>query len=206
MAQVRIVTSWDRMTPVEIIAEARFIVSKMSGNINFPASTPPLATVTSQINEFEEANTEAEDGGSYDRSARDSKELELVNTMHTLAAYVLMQAAGSALVVESSGFKLAKNPSPVPPIEKPMGLRLTDGVNAGELFLKFTKVKGARSYMYQIAEGPLTDDTQWTTYYGTIRQNLFSGLTGGKKYWVRVAAVGTDGQVVYSDAVSRIAQ
>lgn len=193
------------MTPPELVAEVRFVILKMTNNSNFSTPNPSLATITTLVNDYEQAAGEAEDGGSFDKSERDSKAKELIAAMHTLSAYVLMTANGSALIVESAGLKLAKNPSPLPPIEKPTGLTLFDGINAGELLLKFTKVKGSKSYMYQISLDPL-DDTKWVTYYGTIRQNLFTGLESGKKYYARVVAIGTDSQVVYSDVVSRIAQ
>ena len=205
MAVLRIVNGWNLMTPPELVAEVRFVILKMTNNSNFSTPNPSLAIITTLVNDYEQAAGEAEDGGSFDKSERDSKAKELIAAMHTLSAYVLMTANGSALIVESAGLKLAKNPSPLPPIEKPTGLTLFDGINAGELLLKFTKVKGSKSYMYQISLDPL-DDTKWVTYYGTVRQNLFTGLESGKKYYVRVVAIGTDSQVVYSDVVSRIAQ
>jgi len=41
---------------------------------------------------------------------------------------------------------------------------------------------------------------------GTQRRYLFSGLESGKRYWVRVAAIGIEGQTVYSDPLSRLVQ
>jgi hypothetical protein len=205
MAFLIIVNGWNQIEPPDLIAELRFVIQKMVGNSNFSTPNPPLATITTLVNDYEQLAGEAEDGGSFDKAERDSKAQELISAMHVLSAYVLMTANGSALVVESSGLKLSKTPSPSPSIEKPAGLQLTDGVNIGELLLKFTKVKGSKSYMYQISLDP-TDPAKWVTYYGTIRQNLFTGLESGKKYYVRVVAVGTDSQVVYSDVVSRIAQ
>ncbi|MGN6399129.1 MAG: hypothetical protein ACTHMD_01670 [Flavisolibacter sp.] len=206
MAVIRIVNGWEKLTPLNLVGESRYIISQMSGNVNFPTTDPTLATMTTLTNDLETAITDADAGGSYDRDLRDEKAQELIDALHQLGDYVVFTAKGNRLIAQSSGFTLAKTPSPNPPIEKPTGLQLFDGVNAGELLLRFLKVKGARGYMYQIAEGPFSETMQWTTAHGTIRQNLFTGLTSGKQYWVRVVALGIDGQVVYSDAVARIAQ
>lgn len=136
---------------------------------------------------------------------RDSKRLEVVQAIHALSIYVLGVANGDPLVVQSAGFTVVQSPSPLPPIEKATGLQLFDGMNLGEILLKFTKVQGSKAYMYQITTDP-TDESKWVTMHGTVRQNLFTGLESGRKYYVRVVALGTNGQVVYSDVVSRVAQ
>jgi hypothetical protein len=114
-------------------------------------------------------------------------------------------AKGNRLIAESSGFTIAKDKTPQPPIEKPVGIELFDGPNAGEMWLVFLKVMGAKSYMYQVSLDPL-DETKWTTVCGTTRKNLFTGLESGKKYYVRVVALGINKQVVYSDVFSRMVQ
>lgn len=206
MAQLKINNGFEGMTDLDFLGKVRFIVDQMTANsANFPTPDPTLASVTTLATEFETAINEAEAGGSYDKSVRDSKKEELIDTMHNLGNYVLFTAKGDRLIAESSGFTIAKNPTPQPPIEKPGGLVLTDGANAGELMLLFKRVMGSRSYMYQISLDP-TDETKWVTQHGTIRKNLFTGLESGKRYYVRVVALGTNSQVVYSDVVSRVAQ
>jgi hypothetical protein len=205
MAQLRITNGFEGMTDLDFLGKVRFVVQQITGNSNFPTPDPTLASVTTLANQFEQAINDAEAGGSYDKSVRDSKKEELIDTMHNLSNYVLFTAKGDRLIAESSGFTIAKDPSPQPPIEKPEGLNLTDGANAGELLLLFLKVLGARSYMYQISLDP-ADQTKWVTQHGTVRKNLFTDLESGKKYYVRVVAIGTGNQIVYSDTISRVAQ
>lgn len=205
MAQLRITNGFEGMNDLDFLGKVRFIVGQMTGRPEFPTPDPSLASVTTLANEFEQAIQDAEAGGSVDKSIRDNKKEELIETMHNLGDYVLFTAKQNRLVAEKSGFSIARDPAPQPPIEKPDGLNLTDGVNAGELLLQFKRVAGARGYMYQVSLDP-SDESKWVTMYGTIRKNLFTGLESGKKYYVRVVALGTNSQVVYSDVVSRIAQ
>ena len=205
MAQLRITNGFEKMTDLEFLGKVRFILEEMATNPKFPTPDPALATVTALGNEFEQAISKAEAGGSYDRLVRDSKKEELIDTMHNLGDYVLFTAKGSRLIAESSGFTVAKTPSPRPPIEKPTGIVLSDGPNAGEMLLVFKKVQRAKSYLYQVSLDP-NDETKWVSAYGTIRKHLFTGLQSGKKYYIRVVALGTNNQVVYSEVFARVAQ
>jgi hypothetical protein len=205
MALLRITNGFMEMTDLELLGKVRFIIAAMTGNTAFATPDPTLASVTALADAFELAINNALSGGTYDKSVRDSKKLELIDTMHNLSSYVLYTAKGDRLVAESSEFTIAKNPSPKPPVDKPAGLQLSDGQNAGEMQLVFRRVPGAKSYMYQISSDPV-DDTKWVTTYGTVRKALFTGLSSGTRYYVRVVALGTNGQVVYSDAVARVAQ
>ena len=205
MAKLNINNGFEGMPDLDFLGKVRYIVGQMTGRTEFPTPDPSLASVTTLANEFEQAIQDAEAGGSVEKSVRDSKKEGLITTMHNLGDYVLFQAKQDRIVVELSGFDIAKAPTPQPPIEKPEGLSLTDGVNAGDILLAFKKVKGSKSYLYQISPDP-TDETKWVSMHGTIRKNLFTGLESGKRYYVRVVAIGTNSQAVYSDVVSRIAQ
>jgi hypothetical protein len=120
--------------------------------------------------------------------------------------YVLYTCAGDRAKAISSGYSVAKPPSPAPEVTKAENQKLENGLNAGELKYSFEKVPGARSYIYQMTQEPLTENSDWTNHMGTKRKFLFAGLESGKRYWVRVAAIGSGGQTVYSDPLSRLVQ
>lgn len=205
MVQVKIINGFERMTDLDFLGKVRYILTQMTGNANFPTPDPTLASITTLADEFEADINAAEAGGSYEKLVRDSKKEELIEAMHNLGNYVLFTAKGDRLIAESSGFTIAKDPAPHPPIEKPTGIELFDGPNLGQMLLRFKRVKGARSYGYQISLDPL-DETKWVTTYGTTSKYLFTGLEGGKKYYIRVVALGNKNQVIYSDVFTRVAQ
>ena len=83
---------------------------------------------------------------------------------------------------------------------------MTDGVNAGELVLTVPQVKGAKGFVHQYTPDPIMPDSEWAQIFSTTGKCTFKNLENAKKYWCRVIAVGPFGQVVVSDAVSRVAQ
>jgi hypothetical protein len=120
-----------------------------------------------------------------------------------LSKYVELQSANRT-VAESSGFTLAKDPSPFRLLRSLVAFSFPTVLMPVKYWQSST-MQGARAYMYQISLDP-ADESKWETTHGTIRQNLFTDLESGKRYYVRVAAIGIDKQVVYSDVVSRTAQ
>ena len=97
--------------------------------------------------------------------------------------------------------------SPAPPVSAAKGQKLTDGIGPGMLHYSFYKVLGATSYIYQITADPtITADTVWTEVMGSKVKYTFTGLESGKRYWVRVLAIGKDGQCVCSEPISGISQ
>lgn len=110
------------------------------------------------------------------------------------------------LKAKSSGFNIAKPPTPQPVVTAATNQALQDGPNPGDLDYIFDKVPGAKSYIYQCAPDPITAASQWQSQTGTVRKVSFSGLETGKKYWCRVVAIGIKGQGVYSEPVARIVQ
>ncbi len=203
---LRITNGFDRLNDNELIAKVRLIISEMTGNANFPTPNPTLTEVTTTNDEFEAAGIAAETGGSYEKALRDNKKETVVATMHNLGAYVLYTAAGNALVAQSSGFSIAKPPSPSDPIYKAQNLVLEEGDAPGGLKLKFNRVVNARSYMYQYTPDPLSENSVWKTEVGTKRKFVFTGLTSKEKYWVRVVALGINEQQIASDPVSKVVQ
>ena len=204
MPQVRITNGIDRLSDNDLSARAKYIKDRLTDNANFPTPDPTLATVQVAISAFDAALLQARTGNRQDIVMKNAKRAELVDLVHLLGNYVLFTSKGDATVATSSGFHIAKGPEPSPAIAAPEGVQLDSGINAGDLVLTFKKVPAARSYVYAVAEDPLTTDSQWQTQVGTVAKNTFTGLSSGKRYWCRVAAVGINKQMVYSDAVARI--
>jgi len=121
---------------------------------------------------------------------------------------VLFTATGAAdpvLVAKSSGFNIAKGGTPTV-LGSVENLQLTDGINPGELVALFNSVTGAKGFVYQYTDDPTLAEGSWRSEVGTSRRVVLSGLQSGKKYFVRIIAIGANDQKCVSDAVSRLVQ
>lgn len=203
MENLRITNGFERMSDATLLARTNQILSDLV--VNF-ATAPGLTVLTSAKDVFETALAQAQDGGTYEKALKNQSRDELITQLHLMGNYVMYMSGGDRAMALSSGFSIAKSPSPAPEVTKAENQKLEDGLNAGELRLTFDRVPGARSYVYQTSPDPLTGGSTWNSDMGTVRKYKFSGLESGRRYWCRVAAVGIAGQTVYSDPMSRLVQ
>ena len=187
------------------IEKARNIVKKMTGNASFATPDPPLASVTTAIDDLEKAYTNAIDGGVDLTAIKDEKDAELDNLLAKLAAYVQNQSGYSETVIRSAGMDVRNLPAPVGIPRQVLGLIALFSVLAGTIRLRWKRVRGA--YVYHVY---MTDDvTKPETFKltGTVTSSRFiqTGLESGKHYWFRVEAVGSAGTGAPSDPATMIA-
>lgn len=206
MPLLRITNGFDRLSDSDLEARTNSLIASITGNANFPTPTPTLAVVQAASDAFTSALAVAQTGSPYEKAVKNEKRTELIDLLHSMSNYVLFTANGDVLKAKSSGFTIAKEPTPAPALTAATNQRLQDGQNTGMLEYSFSKVPGARSYVYQCTPDPITENSKWESETGTISKALFSGLEIGRRYWCRVTAIGTKSQGVTSVPVSRIVQ
>lgn len=204
---LRIIYDFDRLSDEILLARGGEIHLNMTTNVDiFPSPLPTMAALATSIGDFTLALNKAEKGSEVDKSIKNDRREDLTLLLESLGTYVLFTVDGDRTKAQMSGFRLAKDPSPMPPITKPENLKVTEGGNAGELNIKFKRVLGARSYMIQYAEETATGELVWQSQTCTTSKFTLKQLESGKKYTIRVVAVGINEQFMYSDPVSRIVQ
>lgn len=205
MKKDKLNTGFNPQTDSQFQTFSESINTSMTGNVNFPNPIPDLAVVDAAVQEFNIALTNAQ---TRDRNAvalKNKARQNLNGLLVQLANWVMAVANGDRAMLVSSGYELTKE-ADTTPLTKPVNIQLADGPNAGELVVKVDRDKRAQGYIHQYTLDPLTDGSQWTQAMSTTSKYTFKNLGASQKYWCRTAAVGAYGQVVYSDAISRIVQ
>lgn len=198
---------FSRYSDPNLLVKSQAILASMTGNSFFSTPSPSLAILQTAIDEYATALSAAKEGGKTNVATKNAKRTALVQLLVGLGNYVTFTAAGDVVAMVSSGIDLSKEPQPSAPLPTPVIASVEDGVNAGELKVIIYKVAGARTYIYQYTQDPLTESSEWISRNSTLVKLTLSGLQSGKKYWIRVIAYGNNGQEVYSDPVlTRIVQ
>ena len=206
MRLFKITNGFDQMTDAYLIVRASTIKSSIIAHPNyFPDPTPTMGDLGGTITAFTLAVEKAEGGDRQLIAMKNVIRQTLIDSLHLLGNFILFKAGGNEVIATASGFNISKQPAPRPALTVPEGLVLSNGVNKGELQLKFKRVAGATAYVYEIAPSPLTEQSTWESSLNTVSKKMFTGLESGTEYNCRVAAVGNKEQVVYSGVVSRIA-
>lgn len=198
----KVIVNYSNLRDAELLSFGRVVVQHMEGNGSFPDPVPTILAMKATLTDYETALTNA---GNGDRQAISRK-----NTLKAACAYQLRQWAmyvntvcqGNPDMLTSSSFKLAKGRQPVI-LSAPVIKNVLQGKNPDTLTVSVYGEKGVKSYVYQIAEDPITETTEWESYGDSRTKFEFSNLIQGKKYWIRVIAIGSNGQAIQSSEVAQ---
>lgn len=201
----KISTSFSSYSDPTLEQKADYILKQMTGNDLFPAPSPSLLELETNITSYGLALTAA---AGLDRTKVAFKneirqQLELL--MGKLGMHVMNVALGNIAMLTSSGYSLMKAGSSVY-IDNPGSVSIANGNTSGELVASVPTVKGAVSYLHQSTTQLPTEATQWESNISSRSKFTYSNLQPGKQYWVRVAAIGSRDQIAYSPVATQFAQ
>jgi hypothetical protein len=205
MSNLKINKEFTRKSDPKLETFSNQVSTSMTGNPVFPDPVPTLPEIATLITDFTTALNESKDGDRLKIAIKNQKRKALIDGLILLANYVLFQSAGSKVDAISSGFKVSKSPSPLPPIVKPEDFRINYGSNPGELILRVKRQRGVVTYLFQYATDEEMALGMWKGIPCSKSTCTITGLTASVKYNLRVAAVGSKEQLMYSDIISRIA-
>jgi hypothetical protein len=101
---------------------------------------------------------------------------------------------------------VSRPPQPVGALPMPTNVSVVNGPGAGELSLRWKPVRGAKSYVVEQRADGASPDAWLAAASSTKAKATVKGLVNGRKYWLRVAAVGTAGQGAWSEVVGVVVQ
>ncbi len=205
MKMTKIKTAFSGYSDSHLETKADSILQNMTGNVNFPSPIPTLIELATALAAYSIALTKAADLGRLNVAEKNKARNTLELLLGQLGMYVMYIANGDEAILTSSGYSLAKANEPQY-ISFPGVVELVNGITSGELVASVKAMKGARSYNHQVTPDPLTPESVWDSTTTSRRSYTFKNLEPGKKYWFRVAVIGSDEQVAYSSYASQFAQ
>jgi len=177
--------------------ESTYILSCIKDNTNFQTPVPSVIDLQAAITAY---NTALEAAAGLDRqkvAEKNQARKTLLALLTQLGLYVMFMANGDEFILKSSGFPMGKTPEPGK-LPNPGTVTLSNGVTSGQLVSSVKRTAYARVYSHEITDQYPGEQGNWTSTHATTAKYVYNGLTPGKQYWVRVAAIGTGGQVTYS--------
>ena len=202
---LKLVNGFAQMADPVLGTRASQIVIAMTGNLNFATPTPSVVEVTEVLANYMSALSNCTDGDRQKIAVKNQVREQLITMLHLWGLYVMLNCDNDVAVAMTSGFQVAKTPSPAPPIPKPLAPVLEPGINTGEMISKSKRVAQALVYLHQYAtEAEMTAD-HWQSQPCSKSTCTLQNLTPGIRYYCRLVIVGRKDQLVYSDVVSRVA-
>ena len=205
MSNIRIKVSFSTYTDSGLYQKAEHILQSMTGNPNFASPTPALTAVQTAITKYSVALGKVVDGTKQDTALKNQARQELESLLHDLGLYVQLNGQNDEAILASSGFDSSKTPAPVGILPKPTGFTADANQAKGCIDLWLDPINGARSYLYEYTETPVTATSVWHIQSDTATSITISNLESGKEYAFRVTGIGSDPTKISSDIITKVA-
>jgi hypothetical protein len=202
MSKPKILVGFTRYSDSALIVKAQEIITHMTNNPRFSKPVPAIADITKNCADFEASVAIAQSGSKTDTAIKNQKREVLENALGNLGLYVQANGNNDESTLLSSGFDLKKDKSPVGTLPKPENLKIMPGNGSGTLKVSVNSIDGADSYLFEYALMPITDNSEWVLKPSSKANISVSGLESGKQYAFKVAALGSNPDVVFSDIAS----
>lgn len=189
-------------TPLQKVQKTGDLVTATTGNANFPTPTPSLATMTAKADALSAAFSERETAKQtldMKQTALETAEADLDAALVSFAAYVEAASGGDQAKILSSGLAVKGQSAPIGPLPQVEGLDSTTGDAEGRVNLRWSPVKGAKTYEVQTCPDPITAAGWKAAGLSTKASLVIEGLPSGSRCWFRVRAIGSAGPGPWSD-------
>ena len=199
----RILSTFKYCRAGDLVKITRRILDSLKDNAQFANPIPALADVEKALEEYSAALSDA---GGFDRekvAIKDNKQAILRQLLTELAYYVTQISKGDKALLLGSGFDInaerGRSQKMPPKVQVELGL-------PGEVTTRISRITGAKAYVYQYTEDPLTPQSVWISETSLKHVHTFNGLASASRIWFRIIVIDGKGQSLYWDPVLRIVQ
>lgn len=206
MKQQKTIQDYSRLSDPNLNAKSKAVVLALTGNTNFPTTTPSLESFTALQTAYADALDNCSAGGKVLIAQKNQARADLLNAMRQLAMDIDAQSNGDRTMLVSSGFDLTSANDTPTTLGAPTDFRIMDGMNIGELKFTCRKAVNAVSYIVEYTDEVPAEATQWKVLPSTTRATTVKGLRSGIRVYGRIKAIGRRGQEASSDVLSRVVQ
>jgi hypothetical protein len=182
----------------QVIAFATSVVTAMTDNASFPSPTPPIATLTSDVDALAAAEAQVLSRTKGAAEARDVKLAALRSDLAHMMAYVQQVAnanpSTAAAIIQSAGMSVRQAA-----VRTKGDLEAKPGSVSGTVRLIAKAAAHRASYDWQYS----TDQKTWTTVPSTLQAKTeIVGLTPATAYFFHFRSVTKAGEGNWSQVVS----
>ncbi len=194
---IRPYKSW---SDTKLSTETLRIQNSMTDNPLFPAPSPTMEVFGEAVGAYVLQLAKA---GSRDKSAvaaKNARRVQLITLCEQLGYSASNTANGDVEALVSTSLPLKKKRQSVV-IAPPSNFRIANGMNPGDLDLRVDSMRGAVSFKFEYTQDPPTATSVWVETVCSTSRCTFKNLESGKRYWFRVAAIGSKGQMVWGETL-----
>ena len=201
---VRVVVRLRGRSVLARLDQARFVVTKMTGNTNFPTLAPQVTGLGSAADALESAITAARTGDHEAVGLKDLAAVDVDDRMAKLCDSINGIAAGDMAKLLTCGLPLRRENTPIGELPPPVKLVNNLTSTSERVALAWEGPEGA--LMYNVYMSNSNSPFVWEQIGSTSKQKFnVDSLVPGTFYWFSVSAVGTAGESSKSEPARAMA-
>lgn len=206
MKTPKLILNYQKYNDAKLDVKTQAIIGSLTGNANFPITSPSLIDFTDVASAFSSSLTAAASRARVAVSLKNDARETLLTSLRLLAMNIDSLAESNRSKLVSSGMDLAIEGDNTIGLAAPQEFIIADGKNPGEVKFMVKAVENAKSYIFEYTEEPLTLESSWISKGASTREYTFGNMTSGKRIYGRVVAIGTRGQEVTTNVLTRMVQ
>ncbi len=203
MKKSKIKLNFASFSDAELEARSFGIIAAMTGNPHFTAPSPSLDDLSNSLKLFSDALALAKTGDRVKAVYKNQLRENLDNLLTKLATYCTYIAQGDRFILASSGFSLTAEVNATKILGAPQNFSVEVGRTNGEALVYVNPVANAKSYLFRWGTAPIANDTWMHTVSSQPRLTI-PGLLSATTYSFQIGAVGSKGQLVFTDIISKL--
>ena len=183
------------------------VIENMENNPYFSTLPAELGELKKVLPEYQASLANARGRDKVMVSIKNDQKAKVLQLLATIGDYVTVTCKGDRTMLLSSGFDVTDENGSGNPIA-PLAIEklVVELGESGEATTRITKATAAIAFVHQYTTEAPGANTVWTSEGTSQDFYRFAGLSSDKRYWFRVAAIGRNGQRIYSAVVSRVIQ
>lgn len=183
------------------------VIENMENNPYFPTLPQEHGELKKALPEYQASLANAKGRDKVMVSIKNDQKAKVLSLLAIIADYVTVTCKGDRTMLLTSGFDVTDENGSGNLIA-PLAIEklVVELGESGEATTRITKATAAIAFVHQYTAEAPGANTVWTSEGTSQGFYKFEGLSSDKRYWFRVAAIGRNGQRIYSAVVSRVIQ
>lgn len=202
MKTSKIVFNFSRLADGALEDLALAVAAAMTGNTHFPEPQPSLDALNDSTKAFSDALALARSRDKVKVAIKNNLRTELNLTLRNLANYCSFAAKGDRAQLVSSGFSLNADTNYPKTLSAPENFNAQLGNHSGEVIVSINRIANANAYLllYKLASA---ENGAWSHATDSLPYFTLTGLEALQQYNFKMGIIGTKGQTVYTDTITK---
>ena len=201
MKTSKILSTFSKFTDNNLESMALAVSAAITGNTHFPEPQPGLAAFNDSIKAFSDALALAKTRDKVKVAVKNTHREALLLNLRRMANYCSLVADGDRGKLVSSGFPVNAATASPKMLSIPENFTVQTGINSGEAIVSVNRIAGAIAYL--LLYRPASENGNWTHVTNSLPYFTITGLTALETYQFKIGAIGTKGQIAYTDTISK---